>query len=104
AGALFGVPMAAVIYTLSVHYGMRIRRAREAREAAELAAADAAVPPRRRTAQQMGTGQPVPAGAAPGSDGADFQEQILGALEEVGEQHGLPRWVPRRVRRPQGPP
>ena len=34
-GALLGVPTAGVIYTLSVHYGMRIRERREAREAAE---------------------------------------------------------------------
>ena len=33
AGALLGVPTAGVIYSLSVHYGMRIRQRREAREA-----------------------------------------------------------------------
>ena len=37
-GALLGVPTAGVIFTLSVHYGMAIRRRREARIEAEAAA------------------------------------------------------------------
>ena len=53
-GALLGVPTAAVIYTLSVHYGMRIRQRREARNEAEAAAAAEAAPAQR----------PVPSRAA----------------------------------------
>ena len=42
-GALLGVPTAAVLYTLSVHYGMRIRERREARDVARSTADDEAV-------------------------------------------------------------
>ncbi len=60
-GALLGVPTAAVIYTLSVHYGMRIRQSREARNEAEAAAVVEAAPtePERAPARR-----PVPSRAA----------------------------------------
>ena len=82
-GALLGVPTAAVLYTLSVHYGTRIRERREAR--AEAAQAAAPGPPqhpaaprtttRRRTPQGVVVAppaEPTPiAGAAPSPPSAE---------------------------------
>ena len=48
-GALLGVPTVAVLYTISVHYGMGIRRRREARNQAEAAATAALVPAERES-------------------------------------------------------
>ena len=88
-GMLLGVPTAAVLYTLSVHYGMGIRQRRDARSQAEAAATAARVPaepaperpaptpprsaaPRSRTtdgADSTPLSEPVPiAGAAPPND------------------------------------
>ena len=76
-GALLGVPTAAVIYTLSVHYGTGIRARREARGATADAARPATLqadpepaqrpaPARRRTAPSTQPAAPMPiAGAAP---------------------------------------
>ncbi|MEX2430325.1 MAG: hypothetical protein WD645_00220, partial [Dehalococcoidia bacterium] len=121
-GALLGVPASAVIYTLSVHYGMRIRRAREAREAAVLGLVGQAAPRARagdtetdmdeqQTEPRKATLSPRPvAGAAPErpagrlrserpTDKLDFQEQLREALEEGDE----PPRPPRRARRLEEP-
>ena len=80
-GALLGVPTVAVLYTISVHYGMGIRQRREARaqaEAARLSTEPAPGPGRRSVAPRTRTtpsvestpaAEPVPiAGAAPPAD------------------------------------
>jgi predicted PurR-regulated permease PerM len=73
-GALLGVPTVGVIYTLAVHYGMRVRERREAREAAEREAREAAqtkaIPAPGDTA--IAGREPARiAGAAPATDDAE---------------------------------
>jgi predicted PurR-regulated permease PerM len=73
-GALLGVPTVGVLYTLAVHYGMRVRERREAREAAEREAREAAqtkaIPAPGDTA--IAGREPARiAGAAPATDDAE---------------------------------
>ncbi|MEX2599462.1 MAG: AI-2E family transporter, partial [Dehalococcoidia bacterium] len=112
AGALMGVPLSAVAYILAVHYGMRIRHAREAREAAAMAERTAAATPGHTMDRsddddsydrpEWGTSyQPRPvAGGAP-DEGRSAPDRPRRAPEGPDENGGPGR---PRTRRPSGPP
>jgi predicted PurR-regulated permease PerM len=99
AGALLGVPVSAVIYSLAVHYGLRIRRAREAQEDAALAAAEYAATQPAATVgasrDKQGPPQPGRVPAAGSQDGGksthgDFQDQLREALADPDETTSSP--------------
>ena len=99
AGVLLGVPTVGVLYTIAVHYGMRIRERREARERAERERNEAL--DREAEAAQLsgaeGQGrEPAPiAGAAPAAESARPEE--AGSGEEFEEE------LRRALRRDQEP-
>jgi predicted PurR-regulated permease PerM len=76
AGALLGVPTAAVLYNLAVEYGLRIRQRREAREEASLAG------------MQAPEEEDVPAWHPPGSeqDTAERPAWVTGRTTNPGSQ------------------
>jgi predicted PurR-regulated permease PerM len=76
AGALLGVPTAAVLYNLAVEYGLRIRQRREAREEASLAG------------MQAPEEEDVPAWHPPGSeqDSAERPAWVTGRTTTPGSQ------------------
>lgn len=82
AGALLGVPTAAVLYNLAVEYGLRIRRRREEREEAELAEALTADEPAEPAEPAPATNAPQP----PAADGAERPAWVTGRTINPGSQ------------------